>query len=854
MPRHIERLDGGLITDKDPVLLKEGELSLIRNMVYKNGAGPLIKAPGRAVFGTVSSVATGVKGLRDIHFDNGNHYLIAMAGTKLRRFPVGTTGTGSDLATIAESSHLEVVQYRNRFFLMTGATAEATAIGTNVVAYLTSTGAAATPTTRQHGMLPVQAAPNVPTGSGAFSQTVTGYYEYWTTEVARFTQDDAQVELESAFSSDNGVTTVFVSSTAVLPTISLPAVRNALTTHWRIYRSTKKAKESDKGFPVGFMIGELSTASAAHADTTALASASSFPGSFNAANFYFDFASASSMGSDNGVYASATVGGSLVTKAQGSYGFSLGGFSGAVKGIQVEVQGYVSSGSAPVPISVGIGKRRSDGEFFGTKSAAGGQVTLHPLTAYKSASITSTLSGTPTTLFLGSSTDRWFPTNTAGLVDTDFDGNFMVVISVSKPSASIGIDYLKVTAWYSSSVDSTVVFPTVVYSFGDITSQVAKNFPPPSSSTGDLYQDSLVVNDVSNKSLCRWSFPGEPEYFPPSYFIDFETRENDEVTHIRVVNNHLIVGLNTSLWRINYLPSERDASFDRGKAIEMISRSYGIVNPMAACTFTIDGEAEQMAFVSFKGLHTTDGFNFITRSKNQDWRKFIPISSLGQSAVVALLNDPENRCLRLYYQNTSDLDFPNETYLCLWASYDRSDIDGDGNFKFSGPVNCRNFDSGTSEFASLESTWAVPRTTGGTSIYMGYGGTSTAAGGGKVYLETGTNIPSEDSDAQWTTRRIYQAGVSGEWMLDDLYGYCGDYSGSPLIVYSFSNIKTNGAIQFLGSKQFQLSGAEDILFHRVSPRVSVEGLEINMRAAASAFQQELIVFGEQDLGLENSGK
>ena len=307
MARKIEPLDGGLTTDRDPALLKEGQLSDIRNLVYRNGGVSLDRATGRAVFGAVSAVATGVVGLRDIHFDNDDHYLAAMAGTKIRTSPVADTGSFTDLATITESTSLEVVQYRNRFFLMTGATAAASAIGTNVVAYLSATAVGTTLSTRQHGMVPVIAAPSVATAAGTFTQSATGYYEYWTTEVAKLTQDGAQMELESSFSSDNGVSTVYVSSTAMVPTVSMPTVRNSITTHWRIYRSTKKDRSADKVFPTGFMIGELVTASASHADTTAVASASSFPGSFNNSGFYFSFASASSMASDNGVYASATV-------------------------------------------------------------------------------------------------------------------------------------------------------------------------------------------------------------------------------------------------------------------------------------------------------------------------------------------------------------------------------------------------------------------------------------------------------------------------------------------------------------------------------------------------------------------
>jgi len=825
----------------------------MRNFVYRNGSTSLFPAAGRNAWGTVSATATAARGLRDVQFDNGDHYLIAMAGNVYRKATV-TTGPGSfsalaTIASVGSGQTLEAVQYRNRFFLLNGSTVDSSAINTNLVVYLSATANGTAPSTRQHGMLPVNSAPNVVTaGGGTFSQTVTGYYEYWTTEVARFKQDDADTVLESAYSSDNGTSTVLVSATTIVPTIQQPTLQNVgFTTHWRIYRSPKKDTAADKKFPTGFMIAEIGTGASAHADTTAVASASGLPASFNASGFYFAFASASSMATDNNVYASATVGATAVLTQQGAYNFSIPAFSGNVQGIIVEIQGYVSSGSAPVPVTVSLGKRRaSDGHFVQTVR----EHTTIDVAGSKSGLITSTNSAAPTTLTLGSATDRWLPTNVPGFVDTDFDATVMVVVSIGKPNVSVGFDYVKITAYYGASNDSTVQFPTVVYTFGDITSQVAKNFPPPSANTGDTFQDSLVLNDMSNGSMVRYSFPGDPESFPPTYFIDFQTRDNDSVTHIRTVNNRLIVGLAHSVWRLNYLPSERDSTFDRGRAVELISRSFGIYNPMCACTLTIDGESELLAFVSHKGIHTTDGFNFITRSRNQTWRNFIP--GITQTCYpIALLNDPENRMLRFYYRNDSDPDYPDESYLCLHLSYDREDIGADGSFKFSGPVHMRNFDAGGGNFASLESVAAVPYTTGLTLFYLGYGGTDTAPGAGKVYRDGGsTTIPAEYALSTFTTRRMYMAGLSGEWELDDMYAYCGSDAGHPVATYTFKNTKTNSIENTGPTKTFSAAAT----LHRVSPRMMCEGLRVVCEASGTGYSYEYLVMGSKNFGLEDSGK
>ena len=854
MARTVEMLLGGLVTQPDPAFLSPGQLSNIRNMVYRNGANGLCRAYGRQFFGSATSVPQAVNGLRDVKFQSGDQYLIAMSGGAYSYATVGDTGSFTVITACPSGTALEVVQYGDSFFLMNGATASASASGSMMVAYQSATASGQAPITRPAGLLPVLAAPNVTTAAGTFSQTATGYYEYWTTEVAKFTQDGASASIEGAFSSQNGVTTVYVSSTGVVPTVQLPAIRNQNATHWRIYRSPKKLNATDKEFPSGYLIGEVSTAVSAQSDTSTTVSASSFPASFVASRQFAGFASASSMASADGTYASASTQSAAPpnyvapTVYQGVYGFNLSSYAGTVVGIVVEVKAYVSSGSAPVSLTASVGVR--DATWGGFVNGVGNWS--------KSGLITGTTTGNATVLTLGSSTDRWWPTDGSGgiLSDTDIQGtNFMVALSVSKPGVSIGVDYVKVTIYGAASVTTTDVYPAVVYTYGDITSQVSKNFPPPSSSTGDVFQDQLVVNDMSDRSLVRYSFPGLPESFPPSYYLDFQTRENDKVQHIRVVNGRLVVGLDTSTWRINYLPSETDASFDRGDAIGVISRSYGIVNPMCACTFTIDGatyfgQNEQLAFVSNKGICTTDGYNFMVRTKNQDWRQFISTTAGVTSYPIALLNNPEERCLRFYYRNDS---LGNETYMCLHLSYDSGDIDQHGNFKVSGPVHCRNYDGTGGGYASVESAWALPRSSGNTGIYIGYGGSSAAAGGGSVYFETGTAIPSNDSTCQWTSRRIYKTGMSGEWMLGEVYGYVGKYSGAPLLTYSFESTKTNDTSPASrGSKTVTLAGGP---MHRVVPRVQGEGIRITMQAAsAGTLEQQLIVIDSTDYGIEDSGR
>lgn len=867
MPRINEPLFGGVWTAQDPAQLQPGQLSDARNCYWVQGSPALQRARGRASFGAVSATGVDVVGVRDIQFDNGDHTLIALASATLASAAVGDTGVFGVLTSglAGVGSQLEAVQYRNRFFLLNGFGSAASAIDSNSVVYLSATAAGTPATVRQHGMLPVNSTPNVTTAAGTFSQTVTGYYEYWTTEVAKFTQDGASAQIESGFVGQ--ASTVFVSSTGQVPVIQQPVIKNSITTNWRIYRSPVKGSASAIEFPTGFMIAEVGTATASVSDTqTTTATSAVLPANVNVApNLHSDCgASASALEAADGVYAPLAVGSVFSVASQGVYGFNFGGFSGSVKGIAVEVKAYVSSGSAPAPLSVTIGTGRNpSGEytyfggsdpstFWGEFSGLG----QGPQPQTKSQLVSAVASGSANVLTYGSSTDRWTPSDKLAFTDTDFGTNFMVVIAASKPSTTISVDYVKVTVSYSATVDGTVPFPTVVYTFGDITSQVAKNGMPPSASTGDIFQDALVCNDVGNPALVRYSFPGEPEAFPASYFLDFQTRENDQVRLIRVVNGHLVVGLDSSTWRVNYLPNERDAQFDRGVAIEAITRSYGIVNPMCACTFSPGGGQELLAFVSDQGIHATDGYNFDTYTNGLDWRGTI-MSLTSTSTPIALVNDRERQMLLFYFRNDS---YGSETYLCLplcygephWGFGGQPATFGRGRPKVGGLVHMRNFDAGSGTFAALKSATVVPRSTGTYDVFLGYGGTATAAGAGTVYRETGTTLPTQDQTMRYVTRRIYPADLSTESELDEVYGYTGSYTGGPVVTYSVEGSKTNdsGPAQ-LGSKSITLAGQK---LHKTNFRVMSEGFRVTAQVTASAFAAEHLVLGFTPYGLEDSGR
>lgn len=852
MARVTEPLSKGLVTSRDPALLQPGELTDIRNAWYLPGSQALQRVSGRAFYGSASAASASVPGLRDIRFDNGDGYLVAMvtgASAKYRYAPIATTGTFTDLVTLGSAgTQLEAVHYRNRYFLFNGvASGTTSATGSNLVVYLSATATGTAPSTRQNGMRAVTAGPFITTtAAGSFSQSITGYYQYWTTEVARLTQDGVPLVLESTFVGNP--TTVLVGSTATMPVLQQPLPLNTITTHWRIYRSPKMDAAGDSQFPNGFMIGELATAAGFFSDTSAASNTGYlFPSAFNTTGQYFSFVSASSMGADDGAVARVTAGAAGTNFAgHGTYGYALG-FSGALRGIEVEVQCYIASGHTSQGgtftngmVGVTLGRRDSDGGFVGGAASAPG----------KSAIITATGAGAPQTVLFGSPTDRWFPVNAPGFADTQFDGNFMAMVGCplfNGLGALLAIDYVKLKIYYAASFDSTVQFPTVVYTFGDITSQVGKNGQPPSSSTGAIYQGCLVVNDVANPNLIRFSFPDDIESFPESYYVPFdELPGSDAIRCIKVVNSRLIIMADRAVWRLNYLPSERDASFDREKCKEPISGTYGCLNAMCACIYSPDGKTEKLAFVSNVGIHSTDGYEFETLTHKLDWRAMFPAGA----TAIALINDSEKKLLRFYFRNDS-FD-ANETYLCLTFSYAPDHAVEDG-LKCGGFMHVRNTDAGGG-FVPLESVWSVPRANGDTSVYLGYGGASAAAGAGCVFLETGTTIPSNDASFKWSSRRFYLAGFGNEWRLNDLYNYFSGLTGTATESYTPYTSKTDDMRRRTNWFPTSITATGPGL-HSIAFQLGGEGIQLDcaISSGATNVQDEFIVLDGEDFGEQDAG-
>lgn len=303
------------------------------------------------------------------------------------------------------------------------------------------------------------------------------------------------------------------------------------------------------------------------------------------------------------------------------------------------------------------------------------------------------------------------------------------------------------TTYEDDRTDITIpstAYPILTISIAGVSASVSKNTQPPLADVGDIYEDSLVINDTSDITRVRYSFPDDPDVFPSLYFISMETARNDEVMSIVQIGNVCLVLTKEQVWRINYLPREQDAEFDRGRARDRVSGAIGSISKRGAVVFEMPGSGQMVGYISASGPMLTNGFVWNTMSDDLDWEATVNTAQLGN---CVLTNNPRLFRLELDYAAVGS-DTNNKT---MYFHYHPTHIKGGATaqtstqarslkLKLSGPVN-RAASSVAGGFVS--NVWQV---------WTGH------VSDGKVYNEWSGN--KDNSSA---------GGISFKWETGDMY-------------------------------------------------------------------------------------
>jgi hypothetical protein len=626
------------------------------------------RQPGGSFWSTVASVSADVQGLAACKFDNGTHLLVAQASGKLWTANAETNNSAFTSATIncsgrSDIDRLTSTPFDTRHYLFDG-------VNDNRV--LLEDG-----TSRQHGLAPVIQVPEfISMSAVGFSTSVTGYYEYWYTEVVKFA--DGQ-ELESSY--DNPlVLTVLVASTGTSPVLEFPGnPTNAgvgTACSYNIYRSEMKTAENDVLYPVGRMIYNLPTTNNAgtgvrltYVDTSTSANTGVKTASSNDAVALLNVTTAVT-DRDTIVFTranGATTGHNRVALMR-LHDFSLGTFVGNVVGISISVTAKASVADC-AQIVVGPCHRRDSNNIdvipaqgsssaFTPGAATGGPSSLSVglgTLASRARTVTTT---SYTQYTFGDATDDFLPAQYSWR-GGDFDSNFAVHIGIEfLPSTSgtetVSIDGVSVTVYYAATSSATKsdqrVYPSVIVEDAGAELRYGANGKPPKASMGVEFEGALVTNDVANPNKLVWSIPGSPDYFPNGvYWLDLP---GDGITALGVANNRLVVGMAGRIYRVNYLPNESDASFSRGRAFELLSSSVGVLHQNCVASFTTPEGRQELAIADANGIFSTDAYSVRKLSSDLQWvgplaTSVFPAGAPSISnATIALLNDPRTQTIR----------------------------------------------------------------------------------------------------------------------------------------------------------------------------------------------------------------
>lgn len=798
-----EPFDQGLVTSKDPALLQPGELAKADNCVYRPNDPAIQKTKGRTKYNAAAISGTpSVQGLRYLAFDDTSSIVVAHAGADyFYSTMTAETGAFSSLAaSVGTGDTLDAVQYNNRHYLFNGKGSTNLVVKSDL-------------TTRNHGLSPVADPPTIAATSGAWNAELgAGYYFFMTVEVINPGTSD---EIESTNIITDAQMPSYQFTTAALANTSIvvtkPQTFNATATHWAVYmagpfvyatpvapRSSFRRVGSPQDIGSTTMtIGNtvVSGTNERFPTTNAVVSGGGWTNPNNA------------FANDNTTTTVSTIGTIETVWAT----FGLTGISGTISGISVEVK--IKTTPNPLnPADKGIvyAALTSDSAVYTAVQPGTGGVGAFAVFTY----------GGPNSLW------------GRGWVAGDFNGNVAFGVKLKRitgftNSATVEVDYIKVTVHSIGTTTQISLgqnFPVVAISLGGITTVLGSHGLPPVATTADVYEDQLVTNDVTDASIIRYSLPTQVDYFPSVYFLNFETKQTDIVTLLKRLGDKLLCGMKTQLFRVNYLPRESDAEFDRGRCYETISEGQGIVGTQAAATFTAPGGPLMMAFVSYSGVHVTDGFQVDTLSDDLDWENTVSIPTAASTTDYLknciLVDYPLQYWLVLYYTPTGG----TSNTKAFVFHYHPSQRKANGKFKITGPISV----------SALSAT--IGRVSNSPCLLTGQSG-------GFTYVEDRgyTHNAGGTLAVDLRTREMYPWGMSESGTVENLYIRHNVDATSTVTVTALLREGDNAATTFSPSETFVTTnaGLASIPFHFYTDSFQLQFTEpgadggVGMRLSAS---------------------
>lgn len=226
------------------------------------------------------------------------------------------------------------------------------------------------------------------------------------------------------------------------------------------------------------------------------------------------------------------------------------------------------------------------------------------------------------------------------------------------------------------------IYETVAVSLDNLVQIYPKNGPPPISASADVMEDSILMDDMTDRTKVWFTFPDNIDSVPYTNFIRFETKDADEVQWSRFLGRGAIVALSGSLWRIDTLPQPSDASFQIARVKVQIEGATGGIGKLTVAPFSL-GEEDLLAYVSPEiGICRTNGETWSILSGDIDWDR-IDVSMLESATLV---DNPKEFRLEFTYTPVGGVLNSEMFFLHYHPSHAKPGQSGEQLAKITGPI------------------------------------------------------------------------------------------------------------------------------------------------------------------------
>ena len=189
-------------------------------------------------------------------------------------------------------------------------------------------------------------------------------------------------------------------------------------------------------------------------------------------------------------------------------------------------------------------------------------------------------------------------------------------------------------------------YGTITAIIANTTFIVPKYGPAPIASTGDIFEDSLLTNDITDTRAVVFSIDGDIHSVPSlNKFRIGDTKRRDSVVAIRSLDTSCVILGRDGVYKIATLPRPGDSTFSPERVKSRIHYAQGCVSPNAAEVFSF-GQGLRLAYVSRYGILVTDGSEWDAITDDVDWESEVDIS---QASKFVLANNFRQYRLELFY-------------------------------------------------------------------------------------------------------------------------------------------------------------------------------------------------------------